>query len=275
MPQPLVLIVDDNPENLTVIGELLQAHCALRVARSGARALQLAHRAPAPDLILLDVMMPGMDGFEVLRQLRADPATARLKVVFLSALTEPADVARGRQLGALDYVTKPIDPKQLLDWLHPHLVAARPAPPGPPPAAGLRRAWGQLVELAGVLGLDLDALVPGFAADGGALGSAREAWRLAAGAVHEHWDGSGYPDGLAGDAIPVLARLWAVVGALDMPSLADDGGPLRSTDRALQGIVAGRASRYDPQVVDALLSSLQALPLTPAAAAAGVRVGRG
>ena len=73
MSQPLILIVDDNLENLTIIGELLQPTYAVRVANSGSRALRLAKLAPLPDLILLDLMMPEMDGYEVLQHLRADP----------------------------------------------------------------------------------------------------------------------------------------------------------------------------------------------------------
>ncbi len=82
MNLPLVLIVDDNPENLTVIGELLQPAYAVRAANSGQRALRLAALAPQPDLILLDVMMPEMDGYPVLERLREQPATADNPVIF-------------------------------------------------------------------------------------------------------------------------------------------------------------------------------------------------
>ena len=111
---PLLLIVDDNPENLTVIGELLQPRYRLRAANGGPRALWLATVEPQPDLILLDVMMPDMDGYEVLARLRADPATRHIPVVFLTALDSAADEERGLQLGAVDYITKPIRPAVLL-----------------------------------------------------------------------------------------------------------------------------------------------------------------
>jgi len=111
---PLVLVVDDNPENLTVIGELLQPAHGVRAANGGARALKLAALAPQPDLILLDVMMPEMDGYEVLQRLRAEPQTADIPVVFLTALNSSADEERGLLLGAADYITKPIRPPILL-----------------------------------------------------------------------------------------------------------------------------------------------------------------
>jgi putative two-component system response regulator len=114
VPLPLVLIVDDNPDNLNVVGELLVPRHAVRVANGGARALQLARMAPLPDLILLDVMMPGIDGFEVLRQLRDHPHTADIPVVLLTALDSDEDEERGLALGAADYLTKPVRPGVLL-----------------------------------------------------------------------------------------------------------------------------------------------------------------
>ncbi len=114
MPLPLVLIVDDNPENLTIIGELLQPQHAVRVANSGIKALRLARLLPQPDLILLDVMMPEMDGYQVLRQLREQPETADIPVILLTALNSPDDEERGLLQGAMDYITKPIRPPILL-----------------------------------------------------------------------------------------------------------------------------------------------------------------
>lgn len=114
MSLPLILIVDDNPENLTVIGELLQPNHAVRVANSGRRALTLAQLKPLPDLILLDVMMPDMDGYDVLRTLRETPEVADIPVVFLTALDSADDEERGLVLGAMDYITKPIRPAILL-----------------------------------------------------------------------------------------------------------------------------------------------------------------
>ena len=87
MPQPTVLVVDDVPENLTVLGELLCDEYTVRAANSGPAALHLAHVNPLPDLILLDVMMPGMDGYEVMERLKADPATRHIPVICVTAVS--------------------------------------------------------------------------------------------------------------------------------------------------------------------------------------------
>lgn len=114
-PAPVVLIVDDTPEYLTVLGEMLQAHHVVRVANSGERALELAARDPVPDLILLDVMMPGLSGFEVCQAVRADESLAGVKIVMLSAKGRDTDVAKGRALGADAYVTKPFSTRELAE----------------------------------------------------------------------------------------------------------------------------------------------------------------
>lgn len=125
-----VLIVDDQPENLAVIGELLAPHYRVRVADSGERALRAATTAPKPDLILLDVVMPRMDGYTVLSRLRANAATQDIPVIFVTARDTAEDEERGFELGAVDYIAKPIKPlivlarvktqlenKRVKDWL--------------------------------------------------------------------------------------------------------------------------------------------------------------
>ena len=92
-----VLVVDDTRENLTVIGQLLRPYYHVRVANSGRRALQVAHTQPVPDIILLDVMMPEMEGYEVLAALRAAPETREIPVIFVTALDAIADEERGLQ----------------------------------------------------------------------------------------------------------------------------------------------------------------------------------
>jgi len=133
-PTPIahrLLITDDVPENLAVLGELLRsAGYSVHAAKSGRAALRYATQPPHPDLILLDVMMPQMDGFEVLARLRATPATHHIPVIFLTALGGTRDEERGLQQGAADYITKPFQPavvlarvraqleaKQARDWL--------------------------------------------------------------------------------------------------------------------------------------------------------------
>ncbi len=97
-----ILIVDDTPQNLTLLGELLLPLYRVRAANSGARALR-ATAGQAPDLILLDLMMPDMDGYEVLARLRADPATRAIPVIFVTAMDSAANEEQGLALGAVDY----------------------------------------------------------------------------------------------------------------------------------------------------------------------------
>lgn len=104
----VILIVDDDPTNLRTLGELLRPEYRVRLASSGAEALRVACSEPCPDLILLDVMMPGMDGCEVLRRLQADDATRAIPVIFVTALQDEDSEQRGFELGAADYIHKPV-----------------------------------------------------------------------------------------------------------------------------------------------------------------------
>lgn len=109
-----ILIVDDAPESLSVLRKLLWPKYRVLAAASGAGGLRVAGNLPKPDLILLDVMMPDMDGFEVLAQLHNNPATRDIPVIFLTALANTCDEERGLKLGAADYITKPITPALVL-----------------------------------------------------------------------------------------------------------------------------------------------------------------
>lgn len=111
--RPRLLIVDDVHENLHALMNILREDHAITAATSGEKALELARRAPRPNLILLDIKMPGMDGYSVLAHLKADPDTAEIPVIFVTALAESADEARGLALGVADYITKPVNPDLL------------------------------------------------------------------------------------------------------------------------------------------------------------------
>ena len=106
----LVLLVDDTPANIQVVHNILKNFCTTRVATNGTRALELAKASPQPDLILLDVMMPGLDGYEVCARLKSDPNTSDIPVIFLTGKTEAEDETRGFELGAVDYIHKPFSP---------------------------------------------------------------------------------------------------------------------------------------------------------------------
>ena len=124
--QPTILIVDDTPENLSVLGELLQPYYRVRAANAGRRALQIAHTRPTPDLILLDVMMPEMDGYQVLAELQDDPATRDIPVIFVTAMNDPEEEEeRGISEGAADFVTKPVKPAVLIARVRAQIELSR------------------------------------------------------------------------------------------------------------------------------------------------------
>jgi putative two-component system response regulator len=117
-----VLVVDDTPANLALVSGLLKDQCRVKIANSGEKALRLAASDSPPDLILLDVMMPEMDGYEVCRRLKINPATRDIPIIFLTAKSEEGDEEKGFQLGAVDYITKPISPPILLARVKTHLA---------------------------------------------------------------------------------------------------------------------------------------------------------
>ena len=106
--KPMILVVDDAPDSLTLLNALLRDEYKVKVANSGERALAIANSESQPDLILLDIMMPEMDGYEVCERLKGDAHTRHIPVIFLTAKSEEADEQRGLDLGAMDYITKPI-----------------------------------------------------------------------------------------------------------------------------------------------------------------------
>ncbi|QEL55943.1 HD-GYP domain-containing protein [Chromobacterium paludis] len=339
-----VMIVDDAPECLSVLGELLQAHYRVKVANSGSAALRLAAIPPPPDLILLDRMMPGMDGRETFARLRADPATAQVPVIFVTAMSEPKDELGGLEAGAVDYITKPIVPQLVLArvkiqlelkrardrldeqnrWLERevsrrmeendltqrvaiHALARLAEMRDRETGNHLLRTQGyvqllgrllqrdpryrdQLSDYAielmtrsaplhdiGKVGIpDRILLKPGkLDADewdimrthaglgAQAIAQAeRDAGRpvdfLAcakdvAGHHHERWDGSGYPDGLAGEAIPLSARLMALADVFDALISRRCYKPALAMETARGLIAAGRGSQFQPELVDAFL----------------------
>ncbi|GJI89565.1 response regulator [Duganella hordei] len=117
---PTVLIVDDTPDNITLLSSLLKDKYNTKVATSGAMALQIVAAAPV-DLILLDIMMPDMDGFETCRRLKADPRSSAIPVVFLTAKSQAEDEAMGRSVGAVDFLRKPVNPDVLFTRVAAHL----------------------------------------------------------------------------------------------------------------------------------------------------------
>ena len=119
--KPVILVVDDTPDNLELMAELLRERYTVKLAKDGAKALQLAAGTPPPDLILLDIMMPGLSGYDVMQQLKADEKTRHIPVIFLTAMNAVEDEQRGLEMGAVDYITKPISPPIVLARVADHL----------------------------------------------------------------------------------------------------------------------------------------------------------
>jgi len=117
-----ILAVDDDPENLHLINELLKDEYRVRLASSGEQALQAARQAPLPDAILLDIVMPGLDGYEVCRRLKADAATKNIPVILLTAKVQVEDAQLGFDAGCADYITKPIVPPLVVARVRTHVT---------------------------------------------------------------------------------------------------------------------------------------------------------
>ena len=338
----VVLIVDDTPENLAVLGEFLQPNYRVLVANSGRRALAIATVNPQPDLILLDVMMPEIDGYQVLAELRQNPRTAQIPVIFVTAMDALEDEQRGLDLGAIDYITKPLRPPIVLARVRVHLElkAARDRLRDQnsflEAEVARRMAENQLVQDVSIHALArlaetrdsetgnhihrtreyVRALAvrlqghPRFAAflsdrtirllvksaplhDIGKVAIpdhillkpgklTAEEWELMkthaqrgseaieqaerdaeqpveflalakeiAHYHHEKWDGSGYPEGLAGDAIPIPARLMALADVFDALISRRVYKPPLPFAEARTLILAERGRHFDPDVVDA------------------------
>jgi putative two-component system response regulator len=340
-----ILIVDDSPENLTILTELLRPLYRVLAAQSGERCLQLANGPHPPDLILLDVMMPVMDGYHVLRELRASAVTRSIPVLMLTALADTDNEEYSLQQGAADYIVKPVKPtvmlarvrtqleaKQARDWLQQqngalelevarrmeennltqqvsiralaHLAETRD------PETGLHilRTQAYVHRLACLLRALPDyavVLTPNYIDllsrsaplhDIGKVGIPDQIllkpgkltpaeWaimqthaRLGSDAIeraerdivqppdflalakeiahwhHEKWDGSGYPDGLAGDEIPLSARIMALADVFDALICRRVYKQELSYPAAYAVIAESRGKHFDPQIVDVFLA---------------------
>lgn len=343
--RPTVLVVDDTPANLTLMMQVLNKRYRVQVAVSGSKALEVVRRR-VPDLMVLDVMMPGMDGYEVCRRLKADPATRHLPVIFLTALSRPEDETAAFEAGAADFVTKPFNPATLLarvrtqldlrqaqdrlrqraDMLSDELDERRnevealrdttlfvmvgmaefrdadtgnhivrtqeyvralaswlgmqaDAPPGldeqgiealakaaPLHDIGKVAIPDAILLKPGKLDADEWAVMKSHATAGAAL-MQRAIDRLgeSAGRMllygrqiaqyhHERWDGTGYPEGLAGTDIPLAARLMAVADVYDALISRRPYKAALPHAQAIQLIRAGAGSHFDPRLVEGLLA---------------------
>ena len=121
-PQSTILVVDDTPENIDVLNGILKPEYKVKVALNGEKALKVAASDNKPDLILLDIMMPGMDGFEVCQRIKSDSDTSHIPIIFVSGAEDAQSKDEGLKLGAVDYIVKPIDPVEVKEKIRKHLA---------------------------------------------------------------------------------------------------------------------------------------------------------
>src|SRR5574343_2029057 len=122
LPKQCILIVDDNPENIDVLSEVLRDEYRIRVATSGEKALKIVYSDEPPDLILLDIMMPDISGHEVCQRIKSNPDRRRIPIIFVTAMSTVEDESLGLSLGAVDYITKPISPALVQARVRTHLA---------------------------------------------------------------------------------------------------------------------------------------------------------
>lgn len=125
MDRPEILIVDDEPIHLSVLSRLLSPQYVVRVCKTGEDALLAVERGPQPDMVLLDILMPGIDGYTTLERLRSKPTNRGIPVIFISALDSDTDEEKGFRLGAVDYINKPFRPAIVLERVRVHLELKR------------------------------------------------------------------------------------------------------------------------------------------------------
>ncbi|WP_077037379.1 two-component system response regulator [Pelomonas sp. KK5] len=337
-----VLVVDDTPDNLALMAGLLKDLYRVRLANSGPKALQFAADAQSADLILLDVMMPGMNGFEVCERLKADAALRHIPVIFLTAMSATEDETQGLALGAVDFITKPVNPPIVLARVQTHLqlkaaadflrdqnafletevarrsrelaaiqdvtilamaslaetrdnetgnhirrtqhyvkALAEQLRPHPRFAAALSETFiATLFKSAplhdiGKVGIPDGVLLKPGRFEPHEMEVMKTHCRLGRDAIQqaedrlglqvdfltvakqiayshqEKWDGSGYPDGLAGDAIPLAARLMAVADVYDALISRRVYKEGMAHETAVRIMVEGRGTHFDPEVIDA------------------------
>ncbi len=343
--KPTILIVDDTPDNIMLLSRLLKEKYNTKVATNGNTALSIAASSPDLDLILLDVMMPDVDGYETCRLLKANPATADIPVIFLTAKGLVEDEAMGLTMGAVDYLTKPISPPILFARVATQLTLknarallqnqneilerkvaertmqlslmqdatimamatmaetrdnetgnhirrtqnyvqalARQLAPHPRFSSVLTEKNIELLfkcaplhdigkvgipdrillkpgkldsdefdimKLHTVYGRDTIMIVEKF------IGGSNDFLRFAREIAHSHqekWDGSGYPENLSGEAIPVSARLMAVADVYDALISKRVYKPAFSHQEAMDIMKKGRGTHFDPDILDAFFA---------------------
>ncbi|MDH0895985.1 MULTISPECIES: two-component system response regulator [unclassified Pseudomonas] len=314
--RPKLLLVDDEPTNLQVLRQILQDDYRLLFAKDGDKALELAEQEN-PALILLDVMMPGMTGHEVCARLKTQPATSTIPVIFVTALADVEDEARGFEVGAVDYITKPVSPPIVRARVRTHLSLVR--------AEELHETRLQIVQRLGLASEYKDnetglhvirmshytyvlAKAAGYSEreaddllnaapmhdvgkigipdailqkngklddaewavmrqhaqigaeiigehDSGLLKTAR----IIALTHHEKWDGSGYPNGLKGEEIPLAGRIVAIADVFDALTSVRPYKAAWPVEEAISLLRRESGRHFDPELVELFIDQMPAI----------------
>lgn len=314
-----ILVVDDTETNIDILVDILSSEYEVMVAMDGPTALEIAQETP-PDIVLLDIMMPGMDGYEVCKRLKADKVTHNIPVIFITALSEASDEAKGFAAGGVDYITKPISPPTVLARVRTHLALAHQQRECEYTVArqvneirqnhkdavymlgqaghyndddtGLHiwRMASYSKALARELGWPVKAqrmvVLAAPMHDTGKIGmpdsilkkpssltdeewvimrkhtvighkilsvSSTPLFQMASDIAlyhHEHWNGHGYPEGIAGHDIPEAARIVAVADVFDALTMRRPYKQPWTVDRAYE-YLTGDHGHFEPRIVDA------------------------
>lgn len=317
--QQQILIVDDTPDNIDILGSILRSEYDIKVALNGEKALNIVNSHSKPDMILLDVMMPGMDGYEVCRCLKNNPTTSQIPVIFITAKSDAEDEEKGFSLGAVDYITKPISPPIVKARVKTHLalydqnrelalqVKAHTEELSHTRLEIIRRLgraaeykdnetglhvirmshysrliaqayggneeWIDLVFYAapmhdiGKIGIPDQILLkngkltkeewdimkkhPEFGARiiGNDYSSLLKMSRIIAMTHHEKWDGSGYPNGLVGEEIPLEGRIVAIADVFDALTSERPYKQAWSFEDSVKHIDNESGGHFDPKLV--------------------------
>jgi putative two-component system response regulator len=320
------LIVDDTPENIDLLTEVLDPHYQTKIALNGEKSLRIAAGDAKPDLILLDIMMPGISGYDVCQRLKRNADTRAIPIIFVTAMSELEDEKKGLEMGAVDYIIKPISPAIVLARVRTHLalydqtrelerlVDLRTAELETTRlqiirrlgraaefkdnetgnhvirmshyarltahAAGLSSAQVEVLFHAapmhdvGKIGIpDNILLKPGKldeaewevmrqhpAMGAKIIGQHSDELLQAASLValthHEKWDGSGYPQGLSGEEIPIFGRIVAIADVFDALTSVRPYKKAWTVEAALQMIDEGSGKHFDPGLIQPFKSVL-------------------
>jgi len=326
LPKPSILVVDDTPENIDLLSEILCGDYRVRAAISGEKALKIVYSDEPPDLILLDIMMPGLSGLEICRRIKANPDRRHIPIIFVTAMTATADEELGLATGAVDYIMKPISPPIVRARVRTHLalydqsrelermVRQRTHELMTTRQQIIRRLgraaefkdnetgnhvlrmshYARLIAEAHGLGAETAGIIFNTAPmhDVGKIGIpdaillkpgklTPEEWkvmyqhpimgaeiigkhdtelletaRIIALSHHEKWDGSGYPQGLKGEAIPLEGRIVAIADVFDALVSVRPYKPAIGLEQALAMMDEQIGKHFDPALMAAFHRAL-------------------